>query len=159
MIKEISQKSDLAESVQIIQDAFTTVREDLDLTKENCPTHPSFMTLEKLIELTEKEVHFFGLYEPDRQIGFAAIEKASDTVYYLEKLSVLPEFRHHGYGKQLMDFVFDYVKKCNGKKISIAVVNEQKILKDWYIQYGFKKTGTKTFEHLPFTVCFLEKNC
>ena len=31
------------------------------------------------------------------------------------------------------------------------------LLKNWYMSYGFRETGTKAFPHLPFTVCFMEK--
>ena len=56
-----------------------------------------------------------------------------------------------------MDFVFEYVKKNKGKKVSIAVIDKSIKLKQWYINYGFRETGKKEIKHLPFTVCFLEK--
>ena len=97
------------------------------------------------------------MFHDGRQIGFVAIEKASDEFYYMEKLAVLPEYRHRGFGKKLMDFVSDYVKAKNGKKISIGIINENSRLKTWYQAYGFEETGLYQFEHLPFVVCFMEK--
>lgn len=146
-------------SVEIINKSFLTVAKELNLTKENAPTNPAFITYNSLLELKKKEVKFFELIVyNDIPVGFIAIEKADENIFYLEKLAVLPEHRHNGYGKLLMDFAFNYVKKYNGKKISIGIVDENKKLKNWYKDYGFKETGKKKFEHLPFTVCFLEKS-
>lgn len=76
----------------------------------------------------------------------------------MEKLAVLPEHRHKGYGKKLMGFVFEQVKMSKGERISIGIINESTVLKNWYIENGFAETGTKKFEHLSFTVCFMEKS-
>jgi ribosomal protein S18 acetylase RimI-like enzyme len=92
------------------------------------------------------------------QVGFVAIEKADDKVYYLDKLAVLPEYRHKGYGGKLVEFVSNFVKKHNGQKVSLGMINESTVLKKWYQKLGFKETGTQSFEHLPFTVCFMEKS-
>ncbi len=75
----------------------------------------------------------------------------------MEKLAVLPEYRHRGFGKKLMDFVFDYVKQRNGDTVSIGIINEYSVLKNWYSDYGFVETAVEQFEHLPFAVCFMEK--
>jgi ribosomal protein S18 acetylase RimI-like enzyme len=105
-IREISGEEDLAESIRIIRDSFITVARDFNLTEENCPSNPAFISMKKLKELQSKGVKFFGLFTNDRQSGFVAIEKASESLFYMEKLAVLPEFRHAGSGKKLMDFVF-----------------------------------------------------
>ena len=42
------------------------------------------------------------------------------------------------------------------KKLSIGIIYEQKVLKDWYKDIGFRETGIRKFEHLPFTVGFME---
>jgi ribosomal protein S18 acetylase RimI-like enzyme len=158
MIKEITDDSGLKESVEVIRDSFITVANDLGLNKDNCPSNPAFISLTKLMELRKKGIRMFGLVCDDRQVGFVAIEKSGDAVYYMEKLAVLPGYRHRGFGKQLMDFMFDYVKKENGKKVSVGIINENTVLKNWYRSYGFMETGTRRLEHLPFLVCFMEKN-
>ena len=84
------------------------------------------------------------------------MEKADDSLYYLEKLSVLPEYRHNRYGGELVRFVLDTVVAKGAKKLSIGIIYEQTVLKDWYKDIGFRETGTRKFEHLPFTVGFME---
>ncbi|UCH51711.1 MAG: GNAT family N-acetyltransferase [Chloroflexota bacterium] len=156
-IKEIKNEHGLRNSMAVIRDSFKTVAVEFQLTQDNCPTHPSFMTLDRLLEL-EKKARFFGLFLNNMQIGFVAIEKADDSLYYMEQLAVLPEYRHTGYGEKLVEFVLDYVKSNKGEKVSLGMIDESAVLKNWYQQLGFKETGTRNFEHLPFTVCFMEKS-
>ena len=41
-------------------------------------------------------------------------------------------------------------------KIKIGIVEENTVLKEWYKTFGFVHTGTRKYEHLPFTVGFME---
>lgn len=158
LIRELFTDTELNESVQLIRAAFQTVADQLSLTPENAPTNPAFITLDKLKEAKEKGVQMFGLFQSDhQQAGFIALEKAGDGLYYIERLAVRPAFRHRGYGKRLLDFAFQYVKDAGGIGVSIAIIDENTVLKRWYQAYGFIETGCKTFEHLPFTVCFMRK--
>lgn len=157
MIREISNDNELEKSIDVIKESFATVAKDFNLTEMNCPTNPAFITFEKLKEIAKKGIRMFGLYYNDKQVGFVAIEKSDNANYYMEKLSVLPEYRHNGFGKKLMDFVFDFIHQENGESVSIGIINENAILKNWYKKYGFIETGTKQFEHLPFVVCFMER--
>jgi len=156
VISEVRDDHTLADSVAVVRYSFRTVAAEFGLTRENCPTHPSFVTFEQLNDLRLKGVRLFGLYADSRQVGFVAIEKASDDLYYMEKLAVPPEHRRYGYGTQLVRFVLDYVGNNGGNKLSIGIIDEHKVLKDWYRKLGFQEISTKKFTHLPFTVCFME---
>jgi AhpD family alkylhydroperoxidase len=157
-IREISSEEELIQSVQIIREAFATVAEDFNLNETNCPTNPAFTSIEKLREMKAKGLILYGLFINNHQTGFVAIEKADQSLFYMERLAVLPKFRHAGLGKKLIDFVFEYVKKERGAKLSIGIINENIILKKWYQEYGFSETALKKYPHLPFTVCIMEKN-
>jgi len=157
MIKEIISDNELFDSVNVITQSFRTVADEFNLTKNNCPTHPSFITHDNLLELKNKGLLFFGLFINNTQIGFIAIEKANDDLFYIEKLSILPQHRHKSYGKKLLAFAVDYIKKLNGKMISIGIINDHIVLKKWYNTIGFNEIMTKEYDHLPFTVCLMEK--
>ena len=157
MIREIINENELENSVKVIADSFQTVAVELNLSKDNCPTHPSFVTLQQLNEMKRKGLKLFGLFENDMQIGFVAAEKKKHKIYNIEKLAVLPEYRHKGYGGKLVEFSEEYVKNTDGEKLSIGIINEHAVLKKWYEGKGFKETSVVKFEHLPFTVCFMEK--
>ena len=157
-INEITNKDGLRNSASVIRESFKTVALEFNLTRKNCPTHSSFVTTRQLNELSRKGVKFFGLFLDNRQIGFIAVEKADATLYYVEKLAILPDHRHRCCGGKLMEFAFDYVRANNGKKVSIGIIDQHVVLKNWYKQMGFREISTEEYDHLPFTVCFMERD-
>lgn len=159
VVTEISEQYDedgMKESLDVIRRSFATVAASLNLNVDNAPTHAAFTTMERLQAL-HKRAAFFGLYAAGKQVGFVAAEMGQDGVYYLDKLAVLPENRHRSYGAQLVSFIFDYARTRGGTKVALGMIDSMDLLKDWYRKFGFKETGTKKFEHLPFIVCFMEK--
>jgi len=158
MIQEITAQDQISASADIIRQAFKTVAEEFNLTPRNAPTHPSFITYDALLNLSKKGVKFFGMFVGELQIGFVAVEKSDEGLYFIEKLAIIPLFRHKGYGTSLIGFAIEYIRSNTGKKISIGIINEHAVLKNWYKRLGFEEVSEKKYDHLPFTVCFMEKN-
>ena len=48
MIYKVIKNEQLNTCLDIIHKSFQTVADDMNLTKENCPSHTAFMPLEKL---------------------------------------------------------------------------------------------------------------
>jgi GNAT superfamily N-acetyltransferase len=155
-IKEIISPESIEKSAGIICEAFQTVARDFGLTRENNPTHPSFITAAQLGEIKARGLHLFGLFQSNLQVGFVAIGPAQNGVFTLEKLAVLPKYRHDGYGKVLVRFALDYAVLQKANKVKLALINEHTVLKNWYLGQGFSETSVEKFPHLPFTVCFME---
>ena len=156
LIGEITDSGEVETSVEVIRQSFGTVAHQFGLTKENCPTHPSFVTLEQLKTLHAKGQRFFGLFQDGVQVGFVAAEKITEGEYALEKLAVLPSARHNGYGARLVRFVTDLAARQGARRLSLGMIDRHTVLKDWYKGLGFLETRTQEFSHLPFTVCFME---
>jgi ribosomal protein S18 acetylase RimI-like enzyme len=152
----IKECTDYEASAQVIREAFSTVAQEFSLTRENAPSNGAFIEGDALKKLADKGLKLLDVFQGGMRVGFFALEDAGGGVYYLEKLSVAPEERHNGIGKTILDFAVKYVKRHSGKKISIAIIKENTVLKRWYIDYGFTEMRLKKFEHLPFTVCFME---
>lgn len=156
MIEKINDLNMLGICQNIIQQSFKTVAENFGLTVENCPNHTSFITEDKLKKQFSDGSDMF-LYEKDEKyIGYFSLIKKSRSVYELDNLSVLPEFRHMGIGREMVEYAKNYANLKNGETISIGIIEENTVLKEWYKQLGFEHKGTKKFEHLPFTVGFME---
>jgi ribosomal protein S18 acetylase RimI-like enzyme len=100
----------------------------------------------------------FGYFSDGKIVGYVSLIKNSDISFEMNNLSILPKFRHKGYGKELLDICTSKVKELSGNKITIGIIEENTKLKEWYTAYGFIHTGTRTFGHLPFTVGFMELN-
>jgi ribosomal protein S18 acetylase RimI-like enzyme len=147
---------DLEECAEVIRKSFMTVAADFGLTKENSPTNGAFIQKERLAEEKGKGHILYGVMDENKIIGYMQLEKNSEELFYLQKMAVLPEYRHREIGTKLLDYAKEQVQKLGGKRISIGIIEENTVLKNWYLAYGFVPTGTKKFEHLPFTVGFME---
>lgn len=155
-VRIIANGEALETSVDVIRAAFGTVAEEMGFTEENAPRYTAFTTLEKLVELRDRKSVFWGLYEDGRQVGFVAVEKEDDGKYWMKRLAVLPEYRHGGSGRVLVDTVIDYVRALGESKLHIGVVYDQTIVVKWYLAQGFKVTKIFGVPELPFKVGFME---
>ena len=149
-------KNELQECLDVIHQSFRTVAEQFGLTKENCPKHTSFIPLSFLETQMNWGWHMYALYAEKKIIGYISLSKEGDDAYELHNLAVLPEYRHKGFGKLLLDHAKEVVKSLGGSRIKIGIIEESTVLKDWYIANGFVHIGTKKFDHLPFTSGYLE---
>lgn len=145
----------LAEYADVIRRSFATVAHDFGWTKENAPGHVSFLTDEQLQKQMNNH-ETFGLCVDGKIAGFVALKDLGNAVFELRKISILPEWRHYGYGKKLLDFCKATVKENGGSKIVLDIIEENTILKEWYSANGFVHTGTKKHKHLPFTTGYME---
>ncbi len=148
---------DVRRSTRVVRESFRTVADELKLNPDNCPTHPAFVTASSMEALRARDARFLGAFVEGEQVGFVAIEPAADGVFYIERLAVLPEHRHHGLGRRLMEAALALIHQRGGRRVSVALIDENTVLKRWYIDLGFIEVRTQRFEHLPFTVCFMER--
>lgn len=155
-IRELNKEKELNDLLLVIRESFLTVAKELNITEHNAPTNPAFLTMEKLLKSIDNKVEYFIASENNKICGCVGIQKGrEENTYYIERLAVLPAYRHKQYGKKLLDKAVEEIKIRKSEYISIGIINENIRLKEWYINYGFIEKGTKRFEHLPFTVCFL----
>ena len=158
MVKQLD-PSDYSRAAEVICASFATVANDLGFTEQTFPTFTGFVTTaERLQNHANWGWWMYGLFENEQLVGYASISKVkdADNVFELHNLAMLPDYRHKGYGKQLLDFCKAKVKKLGGFKISIGITEENTVLKNWYAANGFMHTGTKKFDHMPITVGFME---
>ena len=148
--------SDLPECLEVIHQSFKTVADAFGLTRENCPKHTSFIPLSFLETQMNWGWHMYALYAGEKIIGYMSLSKEGEDTFELHNLAVLSEYRHNGLGKLLLDHAKEAVRTLGGKSIKIGIIEESTLLKNWYIANGFVHTGTKKFDHLPFTSGYLE---
>ncbi len=155
MIRQMGEQ-DLPECLAVIHQSFQTVACEFGLTPDNCPTNGAFMPCSRLENDYRNGDLLYGFYEGIKIVGFMQLARKDDETYELEKLAVLPEFRHHGYGRAMIRFSKQKVQELHGSRIRIGIIEENERLKTWYESNGFIHTGTRVFPHLPFTVGFME---
>ena len=157
MIKQLN-PAEFSIAAELIRKSFSTVAKEFGLTAQNCPTHTSFITTEDIQKHFEWGWLMYGFYEDNQIVGHISISKSQETdgAYEPHNLAVLPEYRHKGYGKQLLDFCKAKAKDLGGTKLHIGIIEENTVLKNWYAANGFIHTGTKRFPQFPFIVGFME---
>jgi len=156
-IRAIRSVEELKKFLSVIITSFSTVAEEFGITEKSAPTNPAFITYDKLVDIFKK-IKCFGFYYKDLPVGFFCLEESNNSLMMLEKLSILPEYRHKGYGKMILNYAVKFSSTKNMPKISIALINDNKKLKKWYSDYGFTETKVVDFQNLPFKVCFMEFN-
>jgi N-acetylglutamate synthase-like GNAT family acetyltransferase len=75
----------------------------------------------------------FGAFLNENQIGFARVITDFNSLAYLLDVFIINEFQNKGFGKQLLDSVFNDEKLSKIKKWILATNDAQAL----YKQYGF----------------------
>ena len=146
----------LEECLDVIHRSFATVAEEFGLTRESSPSHTSFMLIEKLRNHAEWGFDMFGMEDGGKIIGYVSLALNPNGKFEMHNLAVLPEYRHLGIGRKLLECAKNTVAEKGGNKLHIGIIEESTVLKKWYEANGFVSTGTQKFEHLPFIVGFME---
>jgi ribosomal protein S18 acetylase RimI-like enzyme len=154
MIKRI-EESELQVCLEVIHRSFKTVADEFGLTSKNCPTNGAFMPLTRLRDDYKENKLMYGLYSDNKMIGYMQLSNKGDRLFELEKLSVLPDHRHKGYGMKLLDYSKAEAADHLGIAIKIGIIDNNLKLKNWYIENGFVYTGEGIYPHLPFKVGFM----
>ncbi|HPG41187.1 MAG TPA: GNAT family N-acetyltransferase [bacterium] len=139
----------------LIQQAFQDVARQFNLTRENCPTHPSFYSQERIQTDLAKGLEFFIIEISSKPVGCVGLEFKNKELGYLIRLAVLNEYRKKGLGKMLVIHCFDYARSRGLARIEIGIISAQKELRTWYEKLGFEFLQETHFKHLPFAVTFM----
>ncbi len=155
----IPPEGDLSAVVQVLNASHDTVAKQFGFTQETNPTNNAFIDEATLRSQLNTGIRLYGLTINNMLIGCIAVEESTKEAetFYIEKVSVLPEFRNQGYGVELMNFATDLIRQKGGRFVSIALIDSHAKLKSWYLSQGFQQVGVKVYEHLPFDVCFMRK--
>ena len=143
--------------VPVLREAFGTVAGEFGLTPETAPTNAAFIDAGRLRDLADRGCRTFALLDEDGQpIGCVSLRPSRvEGAVDIERLAVLPRHRHHGHGSALLDHAVAVARGLGATAVAVGIIDENTRLKTWYLAKGFTETGTRTFDHLPFTVCFL----
>jgi N-acetylglutamate synthase-like GNAT family acetyltransferase len=141
----------------LIRNSFRDIAERFNLTPENCPTHPSNCTSEWIESALKKGIKHYIMEKKNVPCGCVALERAQPDVFYLERLSVLPQFRRNGFGEVLVNHVVNEAKKLGAHRVEIGIISDHTELRDWYKKLGFSIKSETRFEHLPFKVTFMSR--
>lgn len=149
---------EIPESVDVIRTAFKTVADEFGFTAENAPYFTAFATdYDRLKnQLVEEKRPMYVYLLNGKIVGYYSLAIQNDKEVELNNLAVLPEYRHRGIGKKMIQYLFEDAKSKGFDKIKIGIVEENKVLRKWYESLGFIHIGTKKFDFFPFTCGYME---
>ncbi len=147
--------ADVPGLVEMIRAAFRDVALRFDLSADNCPRHPSNCQESWVASALEQGVSYFLLASEGIFRGCVALEQANSETCYLERLAVLPPWRHRGHGRALIAHALAEARTLGVQRVEIGIIAEHLELRDWYRKIGFVDQRTTRSPHLPFQVLFM----
>lgn len=155
---EVTCEGRLAATLQVIRAAFATVARESGLTQESAPSNAAYLTLDRLRADLNAGLRLFALIANGTTVGSVSLRAGREAgSAEMLRLAVLPDHRGRGYGRALVDHVVRLATADGARAVTIGIVADNTRLLAWYRACGFTPTGTRTFEHLPFTVMFLRR--
>lgn len=158
MIREVK-REDVPVCVDIIRKSFKTVADEFGFTVDNAPRFTAFATTEdRLCWQMDNEPRLMFVYEQEGVLcGYYSLLMQDNNECELNNLSVLPEFRHCGIGKRLLEHAYKSAAEHGCRLINIGIVEENQKLRKWYEQNGAVHTGTIKYDFFPFTCGYMVK--
>ena len=154
---EIVEKNQYDELIQLLHESFGTVAEEFKNTKENSKNNAAFITKEELVEKINNGLLMFGAKLENELVGCIGIKQSKNKeLFYIGKLGVKLKNRHNGIGKALLDYSVIEIVDMGGREISIGIIDDNVVLKNWYCKNGFIEYEIKDVEYLPFRVCLIK---
>lgn len=141
----------------VIGAAFADVAKRLGLTRENCPSHTAFLSSDEVRRGMGFGNRYFKAFDGAELCGAVAIRLPREGVSILEKVAVLPPFRHHGIGRLLVEHGLDEARRAGASAVEIGIIASQTKLRGWYERFGFTALRQSQYPHLPFDV--LQMRC
>jgi len=146
----------------ILNKAFMTVALQFNFTKETVERFPAFMKPDIIENQLKNGLKMFGYKEDNKIVGCVGYSFYKDKIYMIERLGTLPEYRHKGIGKKLMEFIENKIRENGGEIAEIHVVDINEVLIEWYKNMNFKQIRTdKLYDgerKLPFNSCVMNKS-
>jgi len=145
----------------ILNKSFMTVALQFNFTKETVERFPAFIKSDIIDNQLKNGLKMYGYNENNKIVGCVGYSFCKDKVYLIERLGTLPEYRHKGIGKKLMEFIEDKIRENGGKVAEIHVVDINEILIKWYKNMNYKQIRTdKLYDgerKLPFNSYVMNK--
>ena len=158
MIREVK-REDIPTCVKLIRSSFITVADEFGITKKNAPRYPAFaISDDRLYWHMDNEHRPMFVDEQDGVLcGYYSLLIQENGECELNHLAVLPQYRHRGIGKQLLEHSYTVAKSMGCHTMNIGIVEENTVLRKWYEQNGAVHIGTKKFDFFPFTCGYLNR--
>lgn len=91
---------------------------------------------EKMVDKYLEKGKLFALYDEDLKCE-CVLESLKDS-YEIKNIATYPKYQNQGYGKTMIDFIFDYCKKENKFNVVYVGTGDSERILRFYKKCGFK---------------------
>ena len=143
---------------EIVRQSFKKQAELLELSEETYPNYVAFEKPQAVAKAMQNGELIYILKEKKKPVG--TIRFKVEKIFFkgsISRLAVLPEHRKQGYGKMLMDFAENELKKQGVHQVETSIVKRFEGLQAFYQSLGYSVTKDSTYPSLPFEVRHMEK--
>ena len=114
------------------------------------PTSEAYCALRKICGLSEKSLsaaeiglqhawHTVTLYDETRLVGMGRLIGDGATAFQIIDIAVHPDYQGHGYAKQIMQDLMQYIEKIKLPGTYVSLIADHPA-EDLYAQFGFQLT-------------------
>jgi len=141
----------------ILNRAFATVAQQFNFTQENAPRFPAFIGPEAITAQLVRGLKMYCYRINNETAGCIGYTPLKDRIYLIERLAVLPEYRHSGIGKKLMQFAERQIVKEGGNIAEAHIVDINTELVEWYKKLKYNITRIEVLKSAPFDSYVMNK--
>lgn len=149
--------NDADQLAALIAASFRDVAEQFGLTRDTCPGHTSYLTAEEVRRGMGFGNQYFMAFCGIEACGAIAIRLPKGGTGIVEKVAVLPDYRHRGIGRQLMAHAIDTLQLYGAHTAAIGIIADHAVLRGWYEALGFRAGQQTHYAHLPFAVLHMQR--
>ena len=157
----ITEINDPVTITNILNRAFMPLALQFNFTKETVPRFPAFIGPDVIEKQLGKGLEMFGFRIDEKTTACVGYSYYKDRIYFIERLATLPEYRHRGIGKALMEFAEQKIRECGGTQAEIHVVDRNELLIEWYRKLGYIQIRIDELSgkagKMPFNSCVMNK--
>jgi len=137
---------------QILRRSFQDVAREFGLSPETFRWHPSNYQDQWIRDDMAHGITFFILEVTGLPVGCVGMTTPREGACEMKHLAVLPEYRHKGLGKALVDYAIARATSLGLSRLDLDLMAANARLRRWYEGMGFAYTGTRTVEGIPFAI-------
>lgn len=136
----------------LLRRSFQDVADEFGLSPDTFRWHPSNYQDQWIQDDMAHGITFFILEVQGLPAGCVGMTTPQDGACEMKRLGVLPEHRHKGLGKSLVDYAIARAASLGLSRLNLDLIAANARLRRWYEGMGFAYTGTRTVEGIPFEI-------
>lgn len=152
---------DAREIASIVRRAFRKQAQTLGIRGSEHPAYAGFETAVRVRSRLADGARIVVARVDDRAVGTVTwrLDSGSPAKGEITRLAVLPSVRGGGIGRALMESAESALFQTGAAVAEVSVVATFDRLRAYYETMGYISTRRCRFNHLPFDVLFMEKQC